>query len=137
MRSIVSAQRVQGALLALWIVPHRENILCRSDVVADRQIKLRRDWDVVLTGDFLFRCRSPVATTHDLRLQKVCRPINRLVQRLNGRGEVLGVETERGSDHCGLGASRKKFGNKNPLTTGQTDHGEKCLAFARRVYFPD
>ena len=48
----------------LRVEPYRQHVLRWCDVVADRQIELRRDWDVVLAGDFLLGRGSAIATAH-------------------------------------------------------------------------
>ena len=50
--------------------------------VGDRQIKLPRNRDIVLTGNFFFGDGSAIAPTLSSRLQQCTRPINRLVELL-------------------------------------------------------
>src|SRR5271165_6371621 len=55
---------IQGTLPGGGVKPDRENILSRCNVVADWQIELRRNRDVIAPGELLVGRCSSVATAH-------------------------------------------------------------------------
>ena len=44
----------RARLLASEFLHNRQQILCRRDVEADRQVSLGRDWDIVTPGQLFF-----------------------------------------------------------------------------------
>jgi hypothetical protein len=58
------SQCVQCPLLCVWIVPDRQNLLCRRNVVRNRKIQLRRDRNLVNSAEFFFARCSTIAAAH-------------------------------------------------------------------------
>ena len=58
------AQRIERPLSGPRIAADGDNVLVWRNVVADRQVELRRDRNFELARDLFLCCRSPVTSAH-------------------------------------------------------------------------